>query len=79
MVRRSDVEFKPGEASELDATLDDDGSITFEFRNQPWVELIGWLSDLSGQPIDWTELPADSVNLKSPGRLSVSPTRNLFN
>ena len=77
VIRRGDK----GEAdpSELKATVGEDGRVAFQFRNQPWGELVQWLSDITEQPLDWQELPGDRVNLASPGRYTVEETRDLFN
>lgn len=64
---------------ELKATVGEDGRVAFQFRNQPWVELVQWLAEISNQPLDWLELPGDRVNLSSPGRYTVEETRDLFN
>ena len=63
----------------MKATVGEDGRVAFQFRNQPWEELIEWLADISEQPLDWLELPGDRVNLRSPGRYTVEETRDLFN
>ena len=64
---------------ELKATVGEDGRVAFQFRNQPWVELVQWLAEISNQPLDWLELPGARVNLSSPGRYTVAETRDLFN
>ncbi|WP_430452618.1 secretin N-terminal domain-containing protein [Rhodopirellula europaea] len=79
VIRRDSVEAKSSDPSELKATVGDDGKVGFRFRNQGWVNLVRWLSDISEQPIDWQELPGDTVNLISPDRLTVSQTADLIN
>ncbi|WP_286763809.1 MULTISPECIES: secretin N-terminal domain-containing protein [Rhodopirellula] len=79
VIRRDSVEAKSSDPSELKATVGDDGKVGFRFRNQGWVDLVRWLSDISEQPIDWQELPGDTVNLISPYRLTVSQTADLIN
>ncbi len=64
---------------EFNAMVGEDGRVAFEFRNQPWVDLVQWLADISDLPLDWLELPGDRVNLRSPGRYTVEETRDLFN
>ncbi|TWU22090.1 Bacterial type II/III secretion system short domain protein [Novipirellula galeiformis] len=64
---------------ELKASVGEDGRVAFQFRNQPWVDLVQWLAEISDQPLDWLELPGDRVNLSSPGRYTVAETRDLFN
>lgn len=79
MIRRDDTTSDEADPSELKAMVGEDGRVAFQFRNQPWVELMQWLADISDQPLDWLELPADRVNLRSPGRFTVEETRDLFN
>lgn len=64
---------------EFNAMVGEDGRVAFEFRNQPWVDLVQWLAEISDLPLDWLELPGDRVNLRSPGRYTVEETRDLFN
>ncbi|MEO9933249.1 secretin N-terminal domain-containing protein [Rhodopirellula bahusiensis] len=79
VIRRDSADAKPSDPNELKATVGDDGKVGFRFRNQGWVDLVRWLSDISEQPIDWQELPGDTVNLISPDRLTVSETADLIN
>jgi len=80
VIHRGAIVVEKGDASELDsASLGEDGRVAFQFRNQAWPELIEWLSDLSGQPFDWLELPADRVNITTPGRYTVAEVIDLFN
>ncbi|MEM9828495.1 MAG: secretin N-terminal domain-containing protein [Planctomycetota bacterium] len=79
VIRRDDINRGDADPKELKATVGEDGRVSFHFRNQPWVDLVDWLSEISGHPIDWLELPADKVNLRSPGRYTVAETRDLFN
>ena len=80
VIRRGAIVIEKGDRSELDkAALGEDGRVAFEFRNQGWPELIEWLSDLSQQPFDWLELPADRVNITTPGRYTVPEVVDLFN
>lgn len=79
IIRRDGLDISQGDPAELATTVGDDGKVSFRFRNQGWVELVGWLSDISSQPIDWQELPGDAVNLVSPERLSIAETADLIN
>lgn len=79
VVRRDGLDLPEGDPAELKTVVGEDGKVGFRFRNQGWIDLIRWLSDISGQPIDWQELPGDAVNLVSPGRLSVADTIDLMN
>ncbi|WP_083434686.1 secretin N-terminal domain-containing protein [Rhodopirellula islandica] len=79
VIRRDSIDAKSSDPNELKATVGDDGRVGFRFRNQGWVDLVRWLSDISEQPIDWQELPGDTVNLISPDRLTVAETADLIN
>ncbi len=79
VIRRDATTNDESDPDELKATVGDDGKVAFQFRNQPWVELVQWLAEISDQPLDWLELPGDRVNLRSPGRYTVEETRDLFN
>ncbi len=79
VIRRDDTTGGEADPEELKATVGEDGKVAFQFRNQPWVDLVEWLADISDKPLDWLELPGDRVNLRSPGRYTVEQTRDLFN
>lgn len=79
IVRRDGLDLPEGDPAELKATVGEDGKVAFRFRNQGWIDLVGWLSDISEQPIDWQELPGDAVNLVSPERLTIPETADLIN
>lgn len=80
VIRRADQKDNPGDAAELQkATLGTDGKVAFQFRNQTWPEIIQWLSDIASEPIDWQELPADRVNITTPGRYDVEEVKDLLN
>ncbi len=79
VIRRDDTTNEESDPDEFKAMVGEDGRVAFQFRNQPWVELVQWLADISDQPLDWLELPGDRVNMRSPGRYTVEETRDLFN
>ncbi|KAA5545554.1 hypothetical protein FYK55_07910 [Roseiconus nitratireducens] len=79
VIRRGDQPAGKADPDELKASVGEDGKVAFQFRNQPWVDLIQWLAQIADQPLDWQELPADRVNLRSPGRYTVEQTKDLFN
>ncbi|MEO1614821.1 MAG: secretin N-terminal domain-containing protein [Planctomycetota bacterium] len=79
IIRRGDQKAGEADPEELKATVGEDGRVAFQFRNQPWIELVQWLSEIADQPLDWQELPGDRVNLRSPGRYTVAETKDLFN
>ena len=79
VIRRDETTKDESDPDELKAMVGEDGRVAFQFRNQPWVELVQWLADISDKPLDWLELPGDRVNMRSPGRYTVEETRDLFN
>jgi len=80
VIRRQEVSSEKSDKDELSAaSLGEDGRVAFQFRNQAWPELIDWLAELSDQPLDWLELPADRVNITTPGRYTVTEVIDLFN
>ncbi len=79
VIRRDETTNDNSDPDELKAMVGEDGRVAFQFRNQPWVELVQWLADISDKPLDWLELPGDRVNMRSPGRYTVEETRDLFN
>ena len=79
VIRRGEVVDESANPDEFKATVGTDGKVAFQFRNQPWPQLVQWLSDISDQPLDWLELPGDRVNVATPGRYSVAETKDLFN
>jgi type II secretory pathway component GspD/PulD (secretin) len=80
VIRRQSLAATQGNPKELsNAVLDSDGRVAFQFRNQGWPDLIDWLAELSGQPLDWQELPGDRVNITTPGRYTVQEVVDLLN
>lgn len=80
VIRRQSLPESKGDPAELAAAvLGSDGRVAFQFRNQAWPELIDWLAELTDQPLDWQELPADRVNITTPGRYTVAEVIDLLN
>lgn len=79
VIRRDETSSGESDPDEFNVLVGEDGRVAFEFRNQPWVDLVQWLADISDRPLDWLELPGDRVNMRSPGRYTVEETRDLFN
>ncbi|WP_246114324.1 secretin N-terminal domain-containing protein [Rubripirellula tenax] len=79
VIRRETTLDEEADADEFNVMVGEDGKVAFEFRNQPWVDLVEWLADISDLPLDWLELPGDRVNMRSPGRYTVEEARDLFN
>lgn len=81
-IKRPDKPLKPANPDELKAVPDEDGLVRFSFIGQPWVDVVEWVSQISGMPVDWTELPSDFLNLATPsGSRGYAPeeVRDLIN
>jgi len=78
-VKRPTEPPEPPDPKELDLRPDPDGKIRFNFRGQPWPEVLDWLSTVSGMSLDWQELPADYLNLVTQDSYSIPDARDLIN
>lgn len=72
---------KPGEANpeELKVRPREDGTIEFQFRNQPWPSLLQWLAEICNMSLDWQELPGDQLNLATQHPYTLVDARDLIN
>lgn len=57
----------------------DDGAVQFSFRNQPWKDVLQWISDASQLTLQWQELPGDALNLTTTHSYSLEEARDLLN
>ena len=64
---------------ELKVQLDPHGKVRFNFRGQPWLEVVTWLAEISQMSLDWQELPADFLNLTTQRTYTVDEARDLVN
>ena len=64
---------------ELDVRPDEQGMVQFQFRNQPWPDVLKWLAETSGMSLDWQELPNDYINLSTQRPYTIVQTRDLVN
>jgi|JI10StandDraft_1071094.scaffolds.fasta_scaffold01110_9 type II secretory pathway component GspD/PulD (secretin) len=73
--------IKPGEANpdELKVRPKEDGTIEFQFRNQPWPALLQWLAEICNMSLDWQELPGDQLNLATQRPYTLVDARDLIN
>ena len=76
--RPTEQKDKPN-AEELKAKPDKDGLVEFNFRNQPWLDVLEWFAQIGEYTFDWQELPADSLNLSTQRKYKVDETRDLLN
>ncbi|RIK77598.1 MAG: hypothetical protein DCC67_12490 [Planctomycetota bacterium] len=67
------------DAAELNVAPDKDGLVQFNFRGQPWPDVLEWFAKVAGYSLDWQELPADYLNLSTQRRHTLAETRDLLN
>lgn len=69
----------PPRPEELRIRPDASGKVRFNFRGQPWPDVLSWLADISDQSLDWQELPGDFLNLSTQRGYTVEEARDLIN
>ena len=65
LTRQGSAPGKPA-AQELLAAPDEQGRVKFSFYGQKWDDVVDWVGRISGLPVDWTQLPGDYLNLRTP-------------
>jgi type II secretory pathway component GspD/PulD (secretin) len=78
VMRPADPPEKPN-PDELKVTPDDGGMLRFNFRYQPWAEVLEWLARVSDMSLDWQELPGGFLNLSTQRAYDVREARDLIN
>ncbi|MEE3373284.1 MAG: secretin N-terminal domain-containing protein [Planctomycetota bacterium] len=81
LTRRGSAPGKPA-AEELLAAPDEQGRVKFSFYGQKWDDVVDWVGRISGLSVDWTKLPGDYLNLRTPAAsLGYTPAevRDLIN
>ncbi|MDA1050276.1 MAG: hypothetical protein O3C40_07325 [Planctomycetota bacterium] len=78
VARPTEPPEKP-DPDELKVDPDGDGMLRFNFRNQPWVEVLEWLARVSDKSLDWLEVPGGFLNLSTQRAYTVEETRDLIN
>ena len=79
VVPRPTAPPQPPDPDELKVRPDANGNVQFQFRNQPWPDLLKWLADVSDVSLDWQELPGDYLNLATQRPYSLVETRDTIN
>lgn len=79
VVQRTNQPPEPANPAELKVRPDANGMVEFQFRNQPWPDLLKWLADVSQLSLDWQELPGDYLNLATQRPYSLAETRDAIN
>jgi type II secretory pathway component GspD/PulD (secretin) len=70
---------RPPNPQELEVRPADDGTLRFNFQGQPWPDVLEWLAEVSHLSLDWQELPAGFLNLRTQRSYSVDEARDLLN
>ncbi|MCA9141961.1 MAG: hypothetical protein KDB05_04215 [Planctomycetales bacterium] len=78
VTRPTDPPEKPN-PEELKVTSDEGGLLRFNFRYQPWPDVLEWLARVSQMSLDWQELPGGFLNLSTQRPYTVEETRDLIN
>ena len=78
-IKREAAPPEPPNKREFDAKPDNQGMIQFQFRNQPWPDLLRWLAEASNLSLDWQELPSDYLNIATQRKYTLEEARDLFN
>ncbi len=78
-VTRPSTPPEPPDRKEFNIQPDEQGRVQFNFRNQPWPDLLRWLASASNMSLDWQQLPGDFVNLATTKPYSIEETRDLVN
>jgi type II secretory pathway component GspD/PulD (secretin) len=69
----------PPNPEELKVRAGDDGLVRFNFQGQPWLGVLEWLARISQLSLDWQEIPADYLNLRTQRGYTVDEARDLIN
>ena len=69
----------PANPDELKIRPDENGRVRFNFHGQPWLGVLEWLARVSDLSLDWQELPADFLNLRTQRSYSLDEAHDLIN
>lgn len=64
---------------ELKIRPDEHGRVRFNFHGQPWQGVLEWLARVSDLSLDWQELPADFLNLRTQRSYTLDEARDVIN
>ncbi|MBI3862562.1 MAG: hypothetical protein HY290_11785 [Planctomycetia bacterium] len=64
---------------ELEIRPDENGRVRFNFHGQPWPAVLEWLARVSDLSLDWQEVPADYLNLRTQRSYTIPEARDLIN
>ena len=78
-ILRSQTPPKPANPDELKVAADAQGLLQFQFRDQPWPEVLKWLAAVSQLSLDWQELPGDYINIATQRPYTLEETKDAIN
>lgn len=78
-IQRSAESSEKADPKELSATPDAGGMLEFQFRNQPWPAVLGWLAKVCEMSLDWQELPGDTINISTRRPYTLEETKDHIN
>ncbi len=78
-VLRSDEPPSEADPNELKVRPNENGTLEFQFRDQPWPAVLRWLAKVSDMSLDWQELPGDTINLATRRPYSLEETKDMIN
>ncbi|MEM6329463.1 MAG: secretin N-terminal domain-containing protein [Planctomycetota bacterium] len=79
LTKRPDKPPRPPDPRELQAKPDAQGRVRFGFNGQAWADVLQWLAGVTGQSLDWQELPPGYLNLTTQRSYTLSEARDLIN
>ncbi len=79
VIVRPNAPDRPPDPAELKLQPDDEGRIRFNFHGQPWPGVLEWIARVSHLNLDWQELPAGHLNLRTQRSYAVEEARDLIN
>jgi type II secretory pathway component GspD/PulD (secretin) len=79
VIVRPNAPERPPDPAELKLQPDNDGRIRFNFHGQPWPGVLEWIARVSHLNLDWQELPAGHLNLRTQRSYAVEEARDLIN
>jgi type II secretory pathway component GspD/PulD (secretin) len=78
-VLRPNVPDEPPHTEELQLRPEANGKLRFNFQGQPWQGVVEWLARVSHLSLDWQELPAGFLNLRTEREYTIDEARDLIN
>ncbi len=70
------AEFDP---NRIKLQADKDGRVQFNYRGQPWTDVLEDYADAAKYTLDWMELPADFLNLTTRRKYTLQEAHDLLN